>query len=142
MSLLCEMVCDFNYCPLNWTVANIYGIAKLRLELDRATYERCGLVGKVMSDHGRKHDKSRYGKPCGPNRKPLLAYAYQSAVIELDLRLPSMLHGKKGFDRILHAFKNVLNESHAWLFVDLDHADLSSGMCFKLLEEESYTQVN
>jgi hypothetical protein len=48
-------------------------------------------------------------------------------VIEIDLRLPSMIHGKKGVDKIVYAFKNVLNDSHTWLFVDLDHADLTSG---------------
>ena len=40
-------------------------------------------------------------------------------VVELNLRLPSMLHGKKGFERIVWAFKNVLNHSVAWLFYDL-----------------------
>lgn len=30
-----------------------------------------------------------------------------------------MLHGKKGFERIVGAFKNVLNHSVAWLFYDL-----------------------
>lgn len=30
-----------------------------------------------------------------------------------------MLHGKKGFERIVWAFKNVLNQSVAWLFYDL-----------------------
>ncbi|KAI9656789.1 MAG: hypothetical protein M1821_003428 [Bathelium mastoideum] len=42
------------------------------------------------------------------------------AVIELNLRLPSMRHGKKGFGRIEWAFKNVLNHSLSWLFCDLD----------------------
>ena len=40
-------------------------------------------------------------------------------VVEINLRLPSMLHGKKGFERIAWAFQNVLNESVAWLFCDL-----------------------
>lgn len=31
-----------------------------------------------------------------------------------------MLHGKKGFERIVWAFKNVLNHSLAWLFHDLN----------------------
>jgi ribonuclease P/MRP protein subunit RPP40 len=30
-----------------------------------------------------------------------------------------MLHGKKGFDRIVYAFKNVLTASVTWLFSDL-----------------------
>ena len=29
-----------------------------------------------------------------------------------------MLHGKKGFERIVWAFKNVLNHSVTWLFYD------------------------
>ena len=36
----------------------------------------------------------------------------------MNLRSPSMLHGKKGFERIVWAFKNVLNHSVAWLFHD------------------------
>jgi hypothetical protein len=40
-------------------------------------------------------------------------------VVEIELRLPSMLHGKKGFDRIVYAFKNVLNTPVTWLFCDL-----------------------
>lgn len=40
--------------------------------------------------------------------------------IELNLRLPSMLHGKKGFGRIVWAFKNAkgLQDSFEWLFYD------------------------
>ncbi|OCL01504.1 hypothetical protein AOQ84DRAFT_306556 [Glonium stellatum] len=71
----------------------------LKLELDRPTYERCGLVGKPIPDGGRKHAKSRYA-------------------IEYNLRLPSMLHGKRGFERLVWACKNVLNNSLAWLFHD------------------------
>jgi hypothetical protein len=62
-----------------------------------------------------------------PTTKMLPICAKQGAVIELDFRLPSMLHGKKGFDRIVHAFKHVLNDSYAWLFVDLEHGDMCSG---------------
>ena len=38
--------------------------------------------------------------------------------VEMDLRSPAMLHGKKGFERIVWAFKNVLNHSVTWLFHD------------------------
>lgn len=31
-----------------------------------------------------------------------------------------MLHGKKGFERIVWAFKNVLNSSVTWLFYDFE----------------------
>ncbi|CAG8236093.1 unnamed protein product [Penicillium salamii] len=73
----------------------------LRMELGKEIYERTGLTGKVIRSGGRKHAKERY-------------------LVELNLRLPSMLHGKKGFDRIVWAFSNVLTQSLAWLFCDLE----------------------
>lgn len=33
-----------------------------------------------------------------------------------------MLHGKKGFERVVWAFNNVLVQSVAWLFYDLNVA--------------------
>ncbi|KAF2120803.1 ribonuclease P 40kDa subunit-domain-containing protein [Lophiotrema nucula] len=85
--------------PLADNVFSLYE-GKLRLELDRATYERCGLVGQPVEDGGRKHQKARW-------------------VVEYDLRAPSMLHGKKGFSRLEWACRNVLNQSLMWLFSDL-----------------------
>ncbi|KAH7027084.1 ribonuclease P 40kDa subunit-domain-containing protein [Macrophomina phaseolina] len=76
----------------------------LRLELDRAMYERCGLEGQPIPHGGRKHTKERFA-------------------VELELRKPSMLHGKKGFERIVWAFKNVLNHSLTWLFHDVQSPD-------------------
>ncbi|KAF7716941.1 Uncharacterized protein PECH_000667 [Penicillium ucsense] len=72
----------------------------LRIELGKEVYERTGLTGKPIRSGGRKHAKDRF-------------------LVELNLRLPSMLHGKKGFDRIVWAFQNVLNRPMAWLFCDL-----------------------
>ena len=40
--------------------------------------------------------------------------------IDLNLRSPSMVHGKKGFERIIWAFKNVLNNAVTWLFYNFD----------------------
>ncbi|KAL8929884.1 MAG: hypothetical protein Q9208_001028 [Pyrenodesmia sp. 3 TL-2023] len=76
---------------------------QLRLELPKETYEKAGLVGEPIRDAGRKHVKTRYA-------------------ITLDLRKPSMVHGKKGFERIVWAFKNVLNNAVTWLFYDCDTA--------------------
>ncbi|KAL5113755.1 hypothetical protein ACEQ8H_008367 [Pleosporales sp. CAS-2024a] len=70
---------------------------KLRMELDRATYERCGLVGTPVDDGGKKHQKARWLVVC-------------------DLALPSMRHGKKGFGRLLWAATHVLNHSLTWLW--------------------------
>ncbi|GKZ29056.1 ribonuclease P protein subunit p40 [Aspergillus brasiliensis] len=72
----------------------------LKLELSKEIFERTGLTGKPVRSGGRKHAKERF-------------------VVEINLRLPSMLHGKKGFERIVWAFKNVLTQSVAWLFFDL-----------------------
>ncbi|KAJ5362225.1 hypothetical protein N7541_003069 [Penicillium brevicompactum] len=80
----------------------------LRMELGKEIYERTGLTGKVIRSGGRKHAKERY-------------------LVELNLRLPSMLHGKKGFERIVWAFSNVLTQSVAWLFHDLEDTTLKEG---------------
>lgn len=80
----------------------------LRIEVDKATFERMGLEGKAIQTEGRKHIKARFA-------------------IELNLRLPSMLPGKNGFNRIVWAFKNVLNSSLTWLFCDLGNADILGG---------------
>lgn len=53
----------------------------------------------------------------------------RNIVVEVNLRQPSMLHGKKGFERVVWAAKNVLNRSLTWLFYDRRTADdSSSGM--------------
>ena len=70
-----------------------------------------------MYDGGRKHLKTRFGTADPKVRK---FWAYCLSAIEIDLRQPSMLHGKKGFERIVWAFKNVLNHSVTWLFHDLE----------------------
>ena len=48
-----------------------------------------------------------------------VGYLLTVKVVEINLRLPSMLHGKKGFDRMIYAFKNVLTKPVTWLFADL-----------------------
>ncbi|KIW91244.1 uncharacterized protein Z519_08140 [Cladophialophora bantiana CBS 173.52] len=84
-------------------VDNVYSLKQgvLRLELSKDSYERAGLQGKPIPSGGSKHVKLRY-------------------LIEINLRLPSMLHGKKGFDRLVWAAKHVLNQSLNWLFLDLN----------------------
>ncbi|OAK98594.1 hypothetical protein IQ06DRAFT_294967 [Phaeosphaeriaceae sp. SRC1lsM3a] len=73
----------------------------LRLELDRPTYERCGLQGVPIEDGGKKHQKARW-------------------VVTYNLRLPSMKHGKSGFSRLVWACKNVLDRSVTWLFYNFN----------------------
>lgn len=72
----------------------------LRLEIDKATFERAGLPGKPIASPGQKHVTARFA-------------------VELILRLPSMVRGRNAFDRAVWAFKNVLNETLTWLFYDL-----------------------
>ncbi|KAF2264476.1 hypothetical protein CC78DRAFT_494908 [Lojkania enalia] len=92
--------------PLVDSVFSLYkGI--LRLELDRPTYERCGLQGTPIEDGGRKHQKARW-------------------VIEFDLRASNMVHGKKLFSRLEWACRNVLNKSIVWLFYNFNPSSAES----------------
>lgn len=68
--------------------------------LDKETYERAGLVGKPYGAKGNRGSRPRW-------------------VVEYDLRSRSMFKGKKGFDRLIYACKNVLNEPRSWLLCDL-----------------------
>ncbi|KAI0541293.1 ribonuclease P 40kDa subunit-domain-containing protein [Xylaria digitata] len=73
---------------------------KLSMYLDKETYERAGLVGKPHGVKGARGLQPRW-------------------VVEYDLRSPSALHEKKGFDRLVYACKNVLNTPITWLFCNL-----------------------
>lgn len=42
----------------------------------------------------------------------------ENIAIEINLRLPSVVHGHKGFERTLWAFRNALNNSVTWLVYD------------------------
>jgi ribonuclease P/MRP protein subunit RPP40 len=58
-------------------------------------------------------------------------------VVEIELRLPSMLHGKKRFDKINYACKNVLNAPVTWLFCDLGTAGRTSILKLRLTQIDS-----
>lgn len=60
-----------------------------------------------------------------------LFYRLLDAAVEIDLRLPSMSPNKKGFERLVRAFTDVLNSSLAWLFVDLDSHEIELGPIMK-----------
>ncbi|KAM0325719.1 hypothetical protein ACHAQA_007019 [Verticillium albo-atrum] len=72
----------------------------LTMYMDKETYERAGLVGKPYGVKGKRSLKPRW-------------------VVSYQLRDDSMLHGKKGFDRLLYACKNVLQQPVTWLFANL-----------------------
>ena len=82
-------------------IDNIYWLKDgiLHLELPKSLYERTGLEGKPIRDGGQKHVKARFA-------------------IDLDFRLPAMIHGKNGFERVKWAFQNVLTNIVTWLFLD------------------------
>ncbi|KAF0317997.1 ribonuclease P 40kDa subunit [Colletotrichum asianum] len=81
------------------TVDNVFSLREglLTMYLDKESYERAGLVGKPHGVKGKRGLKPRW-------------------VVSYQLRDPSMLHGKKGFDRLLYACKNALNTPVTWLF--------------------------
>jgi ribonuclease P/MRP protein subunit RPP40 len=79
----------------------------LKMELDRPTYERCGLQGTPIEDGGKKHQKQRW-------------------IVTCDLRSPSMKHGKGDFSRLEWACKNVLDQSLTWLFHNFNPSSIEA----------------
>lgn len=79
-------------------------------------------MGKPIRGGGRKHVKARYRNSPYRTRMGERKLKNWITVVEINLRLPSMLHGKKGFERIVWACTNVLNHSVDWLFCDLQPA--------------------
>ncbi|CAN8101714.1 unnamed protein product [Discula destructiva] len=73
---------------------------RLTMYLDKGTYERAGLVGKPYGAKGNRGLKPRW-------------------VVEYDLRSPAMFTGKKGFDRLVYAARNVLDMPVTWLFCNV-----------------------
>ncbi len=49
----------------------------------------------------------------------LLSGSLTSSVVEIDLTSPSMIPGKKGFDRLVYASKNALAEPISWLVCNI-----------------------
>lgn len=82
-----------------------------------------GLVGKPDGVKCKRGAKPRWGM------LQVMLLIHQSitnrAVVEIDLRQPSMQHGKKGFDRIVYAFENVLKFPVTWLFSNLESKSAS-----------------
>lgn len=83
---------------------NVFTIkdGRLTMFLNKETYERAGLVGKP---HGAKANRGLRPR----------------WVVEFDLRSPSMLHGRPGFDRLVYASKNILAGPRTWLFCNLSN---------------------
>lgn len=89
----------------------------LTLKLDKESYERAGLVGKPDGCKGKRGARSRWGMSEASTIPTESCLTF--TVVEINLRLPSMLHGKKGFDRLVYAFTNALKTPVTWLFADL-----------------------
>ncbi|OTB01667.1 hypothetical protein M426DRAFT_75063 [Hypoxylon sp. CI-4A] len=105
-----KITADLNRAPVFYKVTMTLGqilegdffteyikIGVLTMYLEKETYERAGLVGKPHGVKGKRGLKPRW-------------------IVQFDLRSPSMLHGKKGFDRLAYACKNALNTPLTWLF--------------------------
>lgn len=98
--------------------------------MGREKYERTGLTGKPIRSGGRKHAKERFG---WFTLQTLSCYTSKTFLaIEIDVRQPSMLHGKKGFERIVWACRNVLNASVTWLLAcnAQSQSSLDKGMMY------------
>ncbi|KAG5665881.1 hypothetical protein KAF25_010006 [Fusarium avenaceum] len=71
----------------------------LTMFVDKEIFERAGLPGKPYGPKGGRVSKPRW-------------------VITLNLRDPSMIRGKKGYDRLIYACKTVFTQPKTWLFCD------------------------
>lgn len=61
----------------------------------------------------------------------------------MNLRSPSMLRGKRGFERIVWAFKNVLNHSVTWLFHDFDsNSELGKAIAIAKSRDKNVTDCS
>ncbi|EHK26955.1 uncharacterized protein TRIVIDRAFT_175722 [Trichoderma virens Gv29-8] len=90
------------------TIGNLFTLreGKLDLYLDRETYERAGLEGKPYGIKGDRGSKPRWK-------------------VSYNLREESMLHGRKKFDRLAYACKNVLNQPMTWLICNASTSAMS-----------------
>lgn len=92
--------------------------------LDKETYERAGLVGKPHGVKGMRGLKPRWGAYAGFRHWFLDMLADWVLVVDLDLTASAMWPGKKGFDRLIYACKNALNQRLAWLFCNLSTSSM------------------
>jgi ribonucleases P/MRP protein subunit RPP40 len=88
----------------------------LSLELDKQTYERCGLQGEPIRGLGRVHQRQRFRKSIELQTPPPNALLG----INVDLRSHSMVPGKRAFDRLIYACSKVLVDKISWLYLDLE----------------------
>ncbi|KAL6863636.1 ribonuclease P 40kDa subunit domain-containing protein [Trichoderma novae-zelandiae] len=102
------------------TIGNLFTLREgiLALYLDRETYERAGLEGKPYGIKGDRGSKPRWK-------------------VSYNLRDESMLHGRKRFDRLAYACKNVLNQPVTWLVGNAS----SSAMNADLLQSLKATEI-
>ena len=76
----------------------------LRMDLGKEAYQRAGLQGQVLKETGaRKHVKSRWR-------------------VDVDLRAPGSVQGKKGFDKLKAAAskEGALGKGRCWLVADAE----------------------
>ncbi|PKS05078.1 hypothetical protein jhhlp_008445 [Lomentospora prolificans] len=107
---------EFKVIPVQDSSDTLLG--KLTMYLDRETYERAGLVGEPHGVKGKRGGKPRW-------------------VVQYDLLAPSMLHGKKGFDRLIYACKNAFSEPITWLCTTSKSKEMNSNY----VKEYSPTKV-
>ncbi len=95
----------------------------LSLILERERYERTGLLGKPYGPKATGGIRPKWGMTIESFTSSTILTC---TVVDVNLRHPSMVHGKRGFDRLIYAFKNVLTEPVTWLFTDLEAPGIMS----------------
>ncbi|POR39002.1 Ribonuclease P protein subunit p40 [Tolypocladium paradoxum] len=92
------------------TTDNTFTLHKgtLNMYLDKETFERAGLAGKPSGAKGNRGIKPRWGK--------IHIFLVEKPLVSYDLTSPSMVHGKRGFGRLLRACETVLDKPLEWIF--------------------------
>ncbi|KAJ3495778.1 hypothetical protein NLG97_g3150 [Lecanicillium saksenae] len=96
---------------------------KLKLHLDKETYERSGLSGKPDERNGTRESLPKW-------------------FVSYDLQSPSMQHGKRGFDRLVYGCKSISGTPINWVCT-LEDPSTTPGQlsCVKMLVKPTCYQI-
>lgn len=110
------------------TTGNLFTLREgiLDLYLDRETYERAGLEGKPYGIKGDRGSKPRWSMSWVVSVHLQPGLLIRITEVSYNMREESMLHGRKRFDRLAYACKQVLNQPMTWLVCNAASSGASS----------------
>ncbi|KAJ6782631.1 hypothetical protein PWT90_00184 [Aphanocladium album] len=96
---------------------------KFKLYLDKETYERSGLSGKPDERNGTRETQPKW-------------------FVSYDLQSPSMVHGKRGFDRLVYGCRSISDTPMKWVCTLEDSSTTISQLsCGKVSAKLTTSQI-